>query len=606
MINEGYIGRNPSGNIIYVSLLFALLINFIPVGHSFPFPDMVAVVLVFWNAFLPTKVGLFVAWFMGIVMDVHSGTLLGQHALAYSLLSYGAISLHRRLLWYSTISQAIQLIPLFVFTGTTQVRSVSSSGYLVTLKNRDDHIYSIKNSVNIFNRYSKLKTIVQSNNKALSYTGGEIEIASSEEGFLPEKVMHSAKIIKEELKKPKTEFFLNDFDLIPNYSDSTSSVISIYSPPEKKFFTYKLGVFASTIKNNPYARIVFNPKYQNKYLTVDLILDEYIALDGSPSIKNWSKPENFLSKIKSLDYLYGANYINYRSGSIDNVTFGHGLVIKNYTNKYNYPLTNRFGVDFEFKNRNFISFKVFVSDLSQASDNGAILGAHASLFVSKYIPLKMGVGLVSDMNQNHAVGADLNKKPIESLSFDFTYDLLNRKGYDINLISEIAALVYSDSYYYLRYEVENLDNALKNKDGSWGTAFGVDLSYNDFANIKTLIHYNDPLFVPSYFNATYEFERCRTRPKKDSYSALPEINAMFSDYEVTSLSDDNLIAIPKDLYLSYSEQEMVYSSIGTSIDFSYNYYDMVKAYFYYNIFFEPDNPISSDSFSSINLEILIL
>ena len=47
-------------------------------------------------------------------MDVHSGTLLGQHALAYSLLSYGAISLHRRLLWYSTISQAIQLIPLFV------------------------------------------------------------------------------------------------------------------------------------------------------------------------------------------------------------------------------------------------------------------------------------------------------------------------------------------------------------------------------------------------------------------------------------------------------------------------------------------------------------
>tara|TARA_B100000214_G_C23822500_1_gene560322 strand:- start:209 stop:736 length:528 start_codon:yes stop_codon:yes gene_type:complete len=116
MNSQSIIGRNPSKNLIYISLFSAMILNFIPFGHSIPIPDMVAVVLVFWNAFMPAKVGLFIAWIMGIIMDIHSGTLLGQHALAYSILSYGAISLHRRLLWYSTTSQTIQLIPLFTLS----------------------------------------------------------------------------------------------------------------------------------------------------------------------------------------------------------------------------------------------------------------------------------------------------------------------------------------------------------------------------------------------------------------------------------------------------------------------------------------------------------
>ena len=116
MDTPSLLGRKPSRNLIYTSLAFAVFFNFIPFGQAIPIPDMVAVVLVFWNAFLPTKVGLMVAWILGIIMDVHSGSLLGQHALAYSVLSYGAISLHRRLLWYSTFSQTIQILPLFAIS----------------------------------------------------------------------------------------------------------------------------------------------------------------------------------------------------------------------------------------------------------------------------------------------------------------------------------------------------------------------------------------------------------------------------------------------------------------------------------------------------------
>ena len=119
MNTPSLLGRTPSKNLIYGSLLFAILFNFIPFGQSLPVPDMVAVVLVFWNAFLPSKVGLIFAWILGIIMDIHAGSLLGQHALAYSVLSYGAISLHRRLLWYSTFSQTVQIVPLFAISGAS-------------------------------------------------------------------------------------------------------------------------------------------------------------------------------------------------------------------------------------------------------------------------------------------------------------------------------------------------------------------------------------------------------------------------------------------------------------------------------------------------------
>ncbi|HET6316093.1 MAG TPA: rod shape-determining protein MreD, partial [Chloroflexota bacterium] len=70
--------------------------------------------LVFWNVHQPRRVGVGVAFVFGLLMDVHQGALLGQHALAYTLLSFFAITIHRRLLWFSVPSQALQVLPLFV------------------------------------------------------------------------------------------------------------------------------------------------------------------------------------------------------------------------------------------------------------------------------------------------------------------------------------------------------------------------------------------------------------------------------------------------------------------------------------------------------------
>ena len=98
---------------VWLSLIFAFAFNLVPLGRVPAQPDLLALVLVFWNVHQPRRVGVGVAFLFGLMMDVHDGAVLGQHALAYTLLSFFAITIHRRLLWFTVPSQAVQILPLF-------------------------------------------------------------------------------------------------------------------------------------------------------------------------------------------------------------------------------------------------------------------------------------------------------------------------------------------------------------------------------------------------------------------------------------------------------------------------------------------------------------
>jgi rod shape-determining protein MreD len=106
---------------IAASLIGAFLLNLLPWGQWFGVPDFVALVLIFWSIHQPRKVGIGVAFFMGLLMDVHDATLLGQHALAYTLLSYFAIMIHRRVLWFPIGTQALHVLPLLLLAQLVQL-----------------------------------------------------------------------------------------------------------------------------------------------------------------------------------------------------------------------------------------------------------------------------------------------------------------------------------------------------------------------------------------------------------------------------------------------------------------------------------------------------
>ena len=99
---------------VWGTLLLAFVLNVIPMGRVAAVPDLLAVTLAFWNVYQVRRVGVGAAFVFGLMMDVHQGAVLGQHALAYTMLSYFAIAIHRRLLWFSVGTQALQIFPLFV------------------------------------------------------------------------------------------------------------------------------------------------------------------------------------------------------------------------------------------------------------------------------------------------------------------------------------------------------------------------------------------------------------------------------------------------------------------------------------------------------------
>ncbi len=99
---------------IAFTLAVAAAFNMLPLGRAPAMPDLLALALVFWNVHQPRRVGVGLAFVFGLLMDVHQGALLGQHALAYTLLGFAGISIHRRLLWFGVVEQSLQILPVFV------------------------------------------------------------------------------------------------------------------------------------------------------------------------------------------------------------------------------------------------------------------------------------------------------------------------------------------------------------------------------------------------------------------------------------------------------------------------------------------------------------
>ena len=106
---------------IVVSLLMALLLNYIPTGRVSGVPDWVALVLTFWCVREPQRVGMSVAMGLGLLVDIGQGAAIGQHALAYVTLAFLAALVARRILWFPSWKQALQLWPLFLLAQVIMV-----------------------------------------------------------------------------------------------------------------------------------------------------------------------------------------------------------------------------------------------------------------------------------------------------------------------------------------------------------------------------------------------------------------------------------------------------------------------------------------------------
>ena len=105
-----------SGMFIALSLIAALLLNWLP-WHGVWLalrPDFVGLVLLYWCIHKSYRIGIGIAWMVGLFADVADASLFGQHALAYSVLAFGGIVMHRRMQMFDLRLQTLQIFPVLL------------------------------------------------------------------------------------------------------------------------------------------------------------------------------------------------------------------------------------------------------------------------------------------------------------------------------------------------------------------------------------------------------------------------------------------------------------------------------------------------------------
>jgi rod shape-determining protein MreD len=102
--------------IIFLSLVVGLILMIMPLPDSVQIyrPHWIALILIYWSMALPGRVGPWIAFISGIVVDTSQGTLLGQHALALIIIVSLNLNFYQRIRVMSLAQQALYVFILLL------------------------------------------------------------------------------------------------------------------------------------------------------------------------------------------------------------------------------------------------------------------------------------------------------------------------------------------------------------------------------------------------------------------------------------------------------------------------------------------------------------
>lgn len=101
---------------VYLTLIIALLCQLYPwVGQGIIFrPAFMLVVLLYWLLRAPNLCNVGTAWLAGLLVDLATGSLLGQHALSFTITAYIALTYQRRLVLFNGWQLAGYVLALLI------------------------------------------------------------------------------------------------------------------------------------------------------------------------------------------------------------------------------------------------------------------------------------------------------------------------------------------------------------------------------------------------------------------------------------------------------------------------------------------------------------
>lgn len=102
--------------VVFFTLAIALVLQLFPwsgLGINLR-PDFILVALLYWVLRAPHLCNIGIAWFAGFLVDLASGSLLGQHALAFTVTAFLALLYQRRLVLFNRAQLAAYVLVLLL------------------------------------------------------------------------------------------------------------------------------------------------------------------------------------------------------------------------------------------------------------------------------------------------------------------------------------------------------------------------------------------------------------------------------------------------------------------------------------------------------------
>ena len=105
--------RGGLGRVLATALL-ALILTVVPLPNAINWlrPDWLLIMVIYWSLVSPRIAGLMFAWLCGLLIDVTTGTVLGEHALAFLMVGYLTHRLQLQMRIFPIWQQAFSVLVL--------------------------------------------------------------------------------------------------------------------------------------------------------------------------------------------------------------------------------------------------------------------------------------------------------------------------------------------------------------------------------------------------------------------------------------------------------------------------------------------------------------
>ena len=118
--------------IIYLTLLLGFILTIMPLpdwAQDYR-PQWVILILIYWCMALPERIGVGVGWLTGLLLDVLTGSLLGQQALGLSVVAYLTLKLYRRVRVLPLRQQMFTILILLLIERLLTLWTTGVAGYM--------------------------------------------------------------------------------------------------------------------------------------------------------------------------------------------------------------------------------------------------------------------------------------------------------------------------------------------------------------------------------------------------------------------------------------------------------------------------------------------